>query len=170
LVGRLIFAALVAAIMSTADSALLSIGSMFTKDIYKVYLNKNASPKHLLRVGKLFGWAQMAVLVGMAYVSHQTESSIWLLILLKLEFMIQMSPIFVLGVYWRRLPAWSVLVGVLAGTAVTLTIWVGVMLGWWDNRSPYGISAGVWGLALNYALCCGGGLLRPAPAPQNSRA
>ncbi len=31
----LVFTALVAAIMSTADSALLSMGSMFTKDIYK---------------------------------------------------------------------------------------------------------------------------------------
>ncbi len=165
----LIFAAIVAAIMSTADSALLSISSMFTKDIYKVYINKEATPHHLLLVGKIFGWCLIAVLVFMAWISQRTESSIWLLILLKLEFMVQISPMFVLGIHWKRLPAWAVLAGVIAGTGITLTIWGGVMAGLWDNRSPWNVSAGVWGLLVNYAICIGGGLLRPDPIDQGLR-
>lgn len=165
----LIFSAIVAAIMSTADSALLSISSMFTKDIYKVYINKDAGPHHTLIVGKIFGWCLIAVLVGMAWVSEQTQSSIWLLIRLKLEFMVQIAPMFVLGIHWRRLPARAVLAGVLVGTAITLTIWGGVMFGVWENRSPWNISAGVWGLTANFAICIAGGLLFPSRDTQGLR-
>lgn len=161
----LVFVALVAAIMSTADSALLSIGSMFTKDIYNVYIRKNSDPRHLLRVGKISGWLLMIVLVTMAWVSLKTESSIWLLIKLKLEFMVQISPVFLLGMFWRRVTAMPILAGVAAGTTVTLVLWGGVIVGWWsaETRSPLGISAGVWGLALNYAVCLSGAFLFPAP-------
>lgn len=168
----LVFVALVAAIMSTSDSALLSLQSMITKDIYKAYIRPEASPRHLLWVGKAFGWVLMAVLVASAWLSEHTQSSIWLLILLKLEFMVQIAPAFILGVYWRRLPGWAVLAGVLAGTAVTLVLWGGVVVGWWDQemRSPWGFSAGVWGLAANLAVCALGGLLAPAAAPMPRQA
>jgi Na+/proline symporter len=158
--GVMVFVALVAAIMSTSDSALLSIQSMVTKDLYKAYLKPDATPEHLLRVGKIFGWALMAVLVTFAWISIKTESSIWLLIKLKLEFMVQIAPVFVLGVYWRRLPAGAVLLGVCTGTAITLTLWGGAAFGFWDaaQRSPWNISAGVWGLAANFAICIVGGL------------
>lgn len=155
----LVFSAVVAAIMSTADSALLSMGSMVTKDIYKVYIRPGASPRHLLVVGKLFGWGMMALLIFMAWVSLETESSIWLLILLKLELMVQLSPVFLLGVHWRRLGAAPAFVGMLLGTLVTLGIWAGVMLGLWESRSPLGFSAGLWGLAFNYGVCIVGSLL-----------
>ncbi len=159
----IVFVALVAAIMSTTDSALLSIQSMITKDIYSVYINPNASQRNLLWTGKLFGWVLIAFLVGMTWVSQQTESSLWTLIKLKLEFMVQISPVFLLGLFWRRLPGSVVLAGVSTGTAITLVLWVGAALGYWDTaaRSPWGISAGVWGLAVNYSICIVGGLMAP---------
>lgn len=148
----LVLVALVAAIMSTSDSALLTIQSMMTKDIYKTYLNKDASPKHLLVTGKLFGWGLMAFLVTQAWLSREFELSIWQLIKLKLEFMVQISPVLILGVHWKRLTGTAALAGVLVGTAFTLVVWVGAAFGFWDNawRSPWGVSAGVWGLGLNY--------------------
>jgi len=158
-----VFSAVVAAIMSTADSALLSMGSMFTKDIYKNYLNREASSRQTLIVGKVFSWGVMAFLIVMAWVSLETESSIWLLIKLKLEFMVQLSPVFMLGVYWRRMSARAAFTGMLLGTLVTLVIWCGVVADFWATRSPWGISAGVWGLMLNYAVCVAGSQWRPAP-------
>ncbi len=152
---------LVAAIMSTADSALLTIGSIITKDVYQAYINRNASPRRCLLVGKLFGWALMALLVLGAYLSLKTESSLWLLIQLKLEFLVQLCPVFVLGVHWRRLTSGAAFAGMLLGTLITLVMWLGAL---WDssaNRSPLGISAGVWGLAANYLVCILGGLLGP---------
>ena len=158
-----VLVALVAAIMSTSDSALLSIQSMVTKDIYKPYLNPDASPKHLLIVGKTFGWVLMGLLVTMAWVSHEFESSIWLLIKLKLEFMVQIAPAFVLGVHWKRLSGTALLAGIAAGTLFTLVMWVGTAAALWESdlRSPWGISAGVWGLGLNGLVVLGLTYLRP---------
>jgi len=159
--GVMVFVALVAAIMSTSDSALLTIQSMITKDIYKPYIKPDATPEHLLKVGKVFGWVMMAFLVTFAWVSIKTESSIWLLIKLKLEFMVQISPVIILGIYWKRLPAGAVLLGVCTGTAITLVLWGGAAFGFWDaaQRSPMNISAGVWGLGANFAICLVGGFL-----------
>ncbi len=161
----MVFVALVAAIMSTTDSALLSIQSMVIKDIYAVYINPNASQQELLWKGKLFGWVLIVFLVAMTWISQQTESSLWLLIKLKLEFLVQISPVFILGLFWRRLSGTSILCGVVVGTGITLVLWVGAMLGAWDAaaRSPLGISAGVWGLAANYTICFVGGWLWPEP-------
>ena len=99
----------------------------------------------------------MALLVTMAYVSIKTESSIWLLIKLKLEFMVQISPVFILGVHWKRLTGNALLAGILTGTLFTLVMWVGTVAQVWeaDLRSPFSISAGVWGLALNYIVIVG---------------
>ncbi len=161
----MVFAAVVAAIMSTADSALLSMGSMFTKDIYKNYLRREAGAREMLIVGKSFAWGVMAILILMAWVSLETESSIWLLIKLKLEFMVQLSPVFMLGVHWRRMPASAALAGMVLGTLLTLVVWCGVVVDLWTTRSPWGVSAGVWGLLLNYAVCVGWTICRPAPRP-----
>ncbi len=161
----IVFSAVVAAIMSTADSALLSLGSMFTKDIYQVYLRRGASPGHYLLVGKLFGWGLMVVLVASAWLSVETQSSIWRLIRLKLEFMVQLSPAIMLGLFWRRLPAGPTLLGLTLGAVLTLIIWVGWILRWWDTNLPWGVSAGVWGLSLNYGVCLVGALLVREPVP-----
>lgn len=159
----IVSAAVVAAIMSTTDSALLTVQSMLTRDIYKEYIRPGADEREMLRVGKVSGWVMMALLIWMAWISEKTNSPIWFLIKLKLEFMTQISPMFLLGLFWRRLPAPAVLAGVIAGTAVTLVIWCGATAGWWTGRSPWGISAGVWGLALNYAICIIGTRLARTP-------
>ena len=148
-----VFAAVVAAIMSTADSALLSMGSMLTKDIYKPYLAPDATPQQMLRVGKSLSWVIMALLIAMAWVSLETESSIWFLIKLKLEFMVQLVPTLIMGLYFRRLSGTATFNGMLAGTLLTLVIWAGASLGWFPGRSPWGVSAGVWGLFLNTGIC-----------------
>jgi SSS family solute:Na+ symporter/sodium/pantothenate symporter len=168
----LVFVALVAAIMSTADSALLSTQSMLIKDIYKPYLNPDASAQHYLRVGKISGWVLMVALVGSAWISHRTESSIWQLIKLKLEFMVQIAPAFVAGVYWRRLSAGPLLAGILVGTGITLVLWVGTVAGVFgtDMRSPWNISAGVWGLLANWIVCVGGTLIFSARAAASESA
>ena len=67
--------------MSTADSALLSISSMFTKDIYHAYLRPRSSQAELTLVGKLCSWAIVAILVIIAIGTDKT-----LIRLLELKF------------------------------------------------------------------------------------
>jgi len=49
----LVFVALVAALMSTMSSVLNSCSTIFTKDIYEKHLNKSASDKHYVIVGRI---------------------------------------------------------------------------------------------------------------------
>ena len=67
-----VFAAALAALMSTADSALLSISSMFTKDIYKVFFSRRASQAELTHVGKICSWVVIALLVIVAILTDKT--------------------------------------------------------------------------------------------------
>ena len=49
----LIFAALIAAIISSLNSICNSIATIFTMDVYRNMINKNASEKKLVSVGRL---------------------------------------------------------------------------------------------------------------------
>lgn len=136
----LFIAAAVAAIMSTVDSAMLAIASLFTQDIYHQH-NPQASQKKLTLVGKLFSWVLMAVMV---YLAISLPSTIWWLIQIKLEILCQIAPAVMLGVHFKALRASSILYGLLAGLGFTLIFLLSPL----PDR-PFGFHAGVLGLLLN---------------------
>ena len=148
-----IFAAALAALMSTADSALLSISSMFTRDIYQVHFRPGATQPELTLVGKIVSWVVVAVLVGIAI---GTEKTLVRLLEIKFEVLIQIVPCFFLGLYWRRLRTSVVITGLLAGLAVALGLTIA------GQSKLYGFHAGVVGLGLNFLICAAGCLLAPA--------
>jgi len=57
----LAFAALVAAIVSSLASMLNSTSTIFTMDIYKTVINKNASEKQLVRVGRIIALLSLVI-------------------------------------------------------------------------------------------------------------
>ena len=148
-----VFAAILAALMSTADSALLSISSMIIRDIYQPYFRPRSSETELTRVGKVSSWVIISLLVVIAI---STEKTLIRLLELKFEILIQIVPCFFLGLYWKRLSARSVLVGMVAGLVVALGLWGSGHLRIW------GFHAGVIGLAVNTACCALGAWLMPA--------
>ncbi len=149
----MIFAAILAALMSTADSALLSISSMITRDIYQPYFKPHSKEAELTRVGKLSSWVIIAVLVVIAI---GTEKTLIRLLELKFEILIQIVPCFFLGLYWQRLSSRSVLLGMLAGLVVALGLWGA------GHARIWGFHAGVIGLAANLLCCLVGTWLTPA--------
>lgn len=139
-----VFAAILAALMSTADSALLSISSMITRDIYQPYFKPDSSEAELTRIGKMSSWGIIVILVLIAI---GTEKTLIRLLELKFEILIQIVPCFFLGLYWKRLSSRTVLTGLLVGLAVALWLWgMGYARVW-------GFHAGLVGLAANL-LCC----------------
>ena len=143
----IVFAAVLAALMSTADSALLSISSMFTRDIYQAYIRPHSGQAELTRVGKWCSWIVVALLVVVAI---GTDKSLIRLLELKFEVLIQIVPCFFLGLYWRHLSARTATVGMLAGLGLALGLTAMGMPRLW------GFHAGVVGLGVN-ALCCAAG-------------
>ena len=141
----LFMAAVMAAIMSTIDSALLAISSLFTQDIYRP-LRPGSSNAHLTFMGKLVSWLIIVVMCYLAIVLPQT---IWKLMVIKLEILCQVAPSIFLGLHFRSLGSRSMLYGIIAGTAVTLFIMFNNELGFNFSDRPYGIHAGLIGFAVN---------------------
>ncbi|MEE2656981.1 MAG: sodium:solute symporter family protein [Candidatus Latescibacterota bacterium] len=147
-----VFAAALAALMSTADSALLSISSMFTRDIYQAHLRPQSSQAELTLVGKVVSWVVVVVLVAIAIV---TDKTLVRLLELKFEVLIQIVPCFFLGLYWKRLSTAVVTTGMLVGLVVGL----GFTLA--GQTRVLGFHAGVVGLFANFGVCALGVWLRP---------
>ncbi|MEM9300865.1 MAG: sodium:solute symporter family protein [Pseudomonadota bacterium] len=144
----LFLAAAVAAIMSTVDSALLTISSIFTQDVYRRW--RPATPEaELTRAGKWFSWGTMALAAMLAIYLPQT---IWKLTVVKLEVLCQAAPAIICAVQAQRPAARPVLLGLLAGLAVVLGLKLLAGLGMFPSDAPLGIEGGAWGLAVNVTV------------------
>ncbi len=139
----LFVAAAVAAIMSTVDSAMLAIASLFTKDIYNKK-RPDASNKELAIVGKTFSWFTMAIMVTLAI---YLPSTIWWLIQIKLEILVQVAPAIMLGVWFQNISHKAILTGLLVGVTFTLILLLTPL-----ESKPFGFHAGVIGLAINFFI------------------
>ncbi len=142
----------VAAIMSTADSVLLTLSSMLAKDVAGPALRRSGrkiGEESLTRVGKLFSLLVMGALVAVALTPR---ISLWGLLELKMELLVQAAPAFVLGLAWSRTSPRAVLVGIVAGTALA----AGLTLAGYDKVG--GVHAGLLGALLNAAIAVGGSL------------
>ncbi|GAA2361117.1 sodium/proline symporter PutP [Saccharopolyspora halophila] len=150
----LLFGGVVAAIVSTADSALLSFSSVISQDLYARHIAPNTSERKQVLVGKIAAVVAVAILLAVAW---NPPSTLFNIFVLKFELIVQIAPAFILGLYWRRLSAGPVFWGMLAGA---------VFAGAWtvfDVDKLYGIPAGLLGLALNVAICLVGSLLISRP-------
>jgi Na+/proline symporter len=140
----LIFSALLAAVMSTADSALLSISSMVTHDLYGQTFRPGADQAHLTRVGKTVTWI---ILIPIVWAALVYEGNLIQLLKIKFEILIQCVPAIYLGVHSSKLSARVVIVGLIVGLVVTLTL-----IAFGMSRVS-GFHAGIIGLAVNMAIC-----------------
>ncbi|MCY4658831.1 MAG: hypothetical protein OXF93_03330 [Acidobacteria bacterium] len=139
-----VITAVLAAVMSTADSVLLSLSSILAKDVVGTTLLKGASEERLTRVGKLLSWVVVAVLVVIALAPRVT---LWGLTEIKMEILAQVAPLFVLGVTWRRLTTRAASAGILAGCAT----YGGLLLA--GRPEVWNVHAGIVGLGVNVAAC-----------------
>lgn len=136
----LILTGAIAAIMSTADSMLLSLSSIVAKDVLAKTWLHHATPQRLTKIGKHVSWIVMLVLIAVAFTPR---ISLWGLIELKLEILLQAAPLFVLGATWRRFSAKGALAGLLIGVAIA----AGMSFAGYGK--VWGFHTGVIALAIN---------------------
>ena len=163
----ILFAAIISAMMSTADSALLTISSMLTKDVYAGYLRRNASQAELTRVGKLCSWV-LILFLGWLAIMLKDKASLITLIDRKFDLLVQLVPAFMLGIRWRNLRAGPVVAGLVTGLAVALVL----AFGPFDFVSAgkiWGFHPGLYGLLLNLVIAVGGSLLLNSSEYPDSR-
>lgn len=150
----LLFAAILSAIMSTADAALLSISSMLAKDIYAVYINEEASQSELTRIGKICSWCLITLLVCIAIILRDQASLIKLLDR-KFDVLVQLVPAFMLGIRWQGLRALPTLVGLVAGLVTALLLAFGPF-SFVEAGKIWGFHPGLYGLLINFIIAIGG--------------
>ncbi|MCY4473357.1 MAG: sodium/proline symporter PutP [Kistimonas sp.] len=129
LIAGVLLAAILAAIMSTADSQLLVSSSALAEDFYRGLLKKDASEKAVMGVGRLgvIGIALIALLLAM-----DPESSVLELVSYAWAgFGAAFGPVLIFSLYWKRMNRQGALAGMLTGGA-TVILWQQVSGGLFD--------------------------------------
>jgi SSS family transporter len=143
--AMLVFLGALAAIMSTADSVLLSMGSVVAQDL----LGRSRVEATTTALGKRIA---AVVIVAAAVLALSPQLTLWRLIELKMELLIQCVPAFLLAIHWPGLRARPVFWGLVAGTALAV---LAVVLG---VKRVGGVHVGMIGLVLNVVVILIGSL------------
>jgi SSS family solute:Na+ symporter len=127
------FAALTAAIVSSLASMLNSTSTIFTMDIYKQYINKNASDKSTVNMGRLSAGVALAIACVMAPLLGGIDQAFQFI----QEYTGVVSPgilaIFILGLLWKKTTNKGAIVGALVSIPIAMYFKVGPK-GW--SSSP----------------------------------
>ena len=120
LIAGILLAAILAAVMSTADSQLLVCSTAFAEDFYRDMFRKNAPQKEILLVGRLavVGIAVIATCIAM----NPGASVLSMVSYAWAGFGAAFGPALVMSLYWKRMNALGALAGILAG-GFTVVFW-----------------------------------------------
>ena len=114
----LVFAALIAAIVSSLASMMNSISTIFTMDFYRHHVNKEGSEQHLVKIGRTVSLAAMviAMIVARPLLGNFDQAFQYIQ-----EFTGFFTPgvcaLFLMGIFWKRTTANGAL-GIAIGSAV----------------------------------------------------
>jgi SSS family solute:Na+ symporter/sodium/pantothenate symporter len=153
----LIFSAILAALMSTADSAMLSISSMFTKDIYGTLLRPGARESDLTAIGKRCSWMVVCTLAALA-IALKDQASLITLIDRKFDILVQLVPSFMISIHWSGLRSGPTLWGLIAGLSIALSLAFGPF-GFVVAGKVWGFHPGLYGLIANIAVAVLGSMM-----------
>ena len=119
-VAGILLAAILAAIMSTADSQLLVSSSALAEDFYKQVFNKDATQKQVVLVGRVavIGLSIIALLLAL----NPDSSVLGLVSYAWAGFGAAFGPTLVLSLYWSAMNRKGALAGVIVG-GLTVVVW-----------------------------------------------
>jgi sodium/proline symporter len=119
-VAGALLAAILAAVMSTADSQLLVCSSVLTEDLYRKWIQPDAEQRVLVWAGRAFV-ALIAVIAGL--MASDPEARVLELVSYAWAGLgSAFGPVVLMSVLWRRMTREGALAGMVAG-AVTVVVW-----------------------------------------------
>lgn len=128
-VAGILLAAILAAIMSTADSQLLVSSAALTEDVYKSLLNKDASDELLVKIGR-FAVGGIAI-IAWALALNPDSSVLGLVSYAWAGFGAAFGPAVILSLFWSRMNRQGCLAGILVG-GITVVAWKQMSGGMFD--------------------------------------
>lgn len=128
-IAGILLAAILAAIMSTADSQLLVSSSALAEDFYKQVFKTDASSEDIVRVGRI---AVILISLIALFLAMTPDSSVLGLVSYAWAgFGAAFGPALVLSLYWPRMNRHGALSGIIVG-GVTIVVWKQLSGGWFD--------------------------------------
>lgn len=114
------FAALAAAIVSSLASMLNSTSTIFTMDIYKQYINKNATDKATVNTGRISAFIALVIACIIAPLLGNLDQAFQFI----QEYTGVVSPgilaVFLLGLFWKKTTNKAAIVGALASIPIAM--------------------------------------------------
>ncbi|MBF6841903.1 sodium:proline symporter, partial [Acinetobacter baumannii] len=114
-----VFAAVLAAIMSTVSSQLIVSSSAFVEDLYRIF-KRDTHPKRLVLLGRVA--VLVVAIVALLMALNPGDTILGLVGFAWAGFGASFGPAILLSLFWRRLTNWGALVGMVSG-AVTVFVW-----------------------------------------------
>src|SRR5918911_416567 len=116
--------ALLAAFMSGMAGNITAFNTVWTYDIYKAYINRDASDRHYLNVGRIATVAGVLLSIATAYLALGFATIMNYVQVLHGLFLAPLFGTFLLGMFWRRTTGWGGFTGLVAGTAYGITAYL----------------------------------------------
>jgi len=148
------FAVLVmAACLGTVSSILNAMSTAISSDLAQV-LNRNISEKMALQIAR---WSVVVMSIGALIGAYIREGQLVFLALMTYQGMIVLSPVVLLGLYWKRANKIGAVAGFLAGMLVSF----GLTIVDPEFIHSYGWTPGVYGFLTTLSIMLIAGYCRP---------
>ncbi|CAE6936203.1 Belongs to the sodium solute symporter (SSF) (TC 2.A.21) family [Vibrio sp. B1REV9] len=128
-IAGILLAAILAAVMSTADSQLLVSSSALAEDFYKQVIKPNASSEEVVMIGRV--GVIVISLIALFLAMTPDSSVLGLVSYAWAGFGAAFGPAVVLSLYWNGMNRNGALAGILVG-GITIVVWKQLTGGWFD--------------------------------------
>jgi SSS family solute:Na+ symporter len=154
--------ALLAGFMAGQAGNVSAFNTVWTYDIYRVVVKKDASDAHLVWMGRMATVVGILLSVATAYVAKQFNT---IMDYIQAIFSWINAPLFatmLLGMFWKRTTSTGAFYGLVAGMLTSFLIFLGYKLGWIDaalsevitfSPSPSDMSRNLWQATWAWVVC-----------------
>ncbi len=119
-IAGIFLAAILAAIMSTADSQLLVTASALTEDVYKALIKKDATQNELVWISRIT--VVLVAIIAYILALNPNNSVLDLVAYAWAGFGAAFGPVVILSLFWKRMTRNGALAGMVIG-GITVLIW-----------------------------------------------
>ncbi len=144
--------ALLASFMSGMAGNVTAFNTVWTYDIYRSYIRRDAPDTHYLWMGRVITVVGILLSVGTAYIAAGFTSIMDYVQALFSIFNAPLLATFLLGMFWRRTTPWGGFVGLVIGTFCSIALWITEQF---MHLYSFGSSEGssMWRALIAWAVC-----------------
>jgi len=153
--------ALLAGFMAGQAGNVTAFNTVWTYDIYRSIIKKDASDAHLVWVGRVTTIVGILLSVVTAYITMQFET---IMDYVQAIFSWVNAPLFatmLLGMFWKRCTSPGAFWGLLAGMLTSFVLFLGLKYGWFDpypitfSHAPSDMAKNLWQAWWAWVVCFG---------------